>query len=266
MNRSFSKKILGIIPARYASQRFPGKPLASLAGKTLLQITYENALRAGCFDALLIATDDARIYNHILSFGGKTVMTPPSCNSGTERIVHVLKNDRQWDEYSLIVNIQGDEPCVSPESFHTVIHTLGIAQEAVISTLITPIKDLEQLKNPSIVKCVRDRQGYALYFSRSPIPGAKTPATGLHSPHYRHIGIYAYRRDFLLLYPQLENTPLQLAEDLEQLKVLEHGYRIATACVDEQAIGVDTPEDLVLMEQFICTVNTSLSQAESVPL
>ncbi len=264
MTDPISSKVLGVIPARYASQRFPGKPLALLAGKTLLQRTYENALRSGCFERLVVATDDMRIYDHVAGFGGEVFMTSHTCGSGTERIAELLKRSTDFDCYDIVVNVQGDEPCVSSEAFASTIEALKSTPEAVVATVVTPFTDRERALSRSIVKCVRRRDGMALYFSRSIIPGSKSDALTT-DIYYRHIGIYAYRRPFVLRYIELENTPLQLAEDLEQLKILEHGYTIATACVKEDAIGVDTPEDLHTIERFICTVNTSLSQAGSAP-
>lgn len=264
MNHLTDLKVLGVIPARYGSQRFPGKPLAPLRGKTLLQKTYENAYHSGCFDKLIIATDDLRIYNHVKEFGGEVYITPAECQSGTDRIALLLKNSNNLNKYPIIVNIQGDEPCVSPNSFRSLINCLKFNEDAFVATLITPIKDLKQLESTSIVKCVRDCNNYALYFSRSRIPGSKNSLNTLNTTYYRHIGIYAFRYDFLIKFPELKNTPLQISEDLEQLKILEHGFRIVTSCVDEEAIGVDVPEDLEKVEKLLCNANISLSQAESV--
>lgn len=259
MNHPISVNVLGVIPARYGSQRFPGKPLALLAGKTLLQRTFENARDSGCFERIIIATDDQRIYDHVVEFGGEVFMTPESCLTGTERIAYLLTQTSQFDHYSVVVNIQGDEPCVSNEAFCAAIQALKNNPDAVMSTLITPIDDPEKAVSRSIVKCVVGKDGRALYFSRTLIPGGKKEALHTEHPYYRHIGIYVFRRDFVLKYIELENTPLQLAEDLEQLKILEHGYTIATACVEEEANGVDTPEDIHTIERLLCTVNTSLS-------
>ncbi|MFA6915814.1 MAG: 3-deoxy-manno-octulosonate cytidylyltransferase [Parachlamydiales bacterium] len=263
MNKPISESVLGIIPARFASQRFPGKPLAFLAGKSLLQRTYENAQNSKCFDHIVIATDDERIYEHAVGFGAEVFMTPVDCPTGTDRISTLLKNTPKLKDYSLIVNIQGDEPCVSAESFRAVISALTNNPDAVVGTLVTPLTCLEQAKSRSIVKCVRALNGKALYFTRSLIPGGKTDDHQGRN-YYRHIGVYAFRNDFLIKYDLLEPTPLQSAEDLEQLKILEHGYTIATACVEEEAIGVDTPEDLHNLELKLCTVNISLSPAASV--
>lgn len=263
MNQPISEGVLGIIPARFASQRFPGKPLALLAGKSLLQRTYENALHSKCFDRLVIATDDDVIYNHARDFGAEVYMTPVECPTGTDRIATLLKTHSHLCDYDLITNVQGDEPCVSAHSFSAVISALKNDPEAVVSTLVTEITDPEAIKSRSIVKCVRGINGKALYFSRSPIPGGKSDAF-TQGTYFRHIGVYAFRKDFLLMYDKLEPTPLQLAEDLEQLRILEHGYTIATACVEEEAIGVDTPEDLLNLEIKLCTVNISLLPAASV--
>lgn len=263
MNKPISESVLGIIPARFASQRFPGKPLAFLAGKSLLQRTYENAQSSKCFDRIVIATDDDRIYQHALSFGAEVYMTPVECPTGTDRLSTLLKNTPELNKYSLVVNIQGDEPCVSAESFAAVINTLVENPEAVVGTLVTLLTCLELAKSRSIVKCVRALNNKALYFTRTLVPAGKNDDHANRN-YFRHIGVYAFRKDFLLKYDSLEPTPLQLAEDLEQLKILEHGYTIATACVEEEAIGVDTPEDLYNLELKLCTVNTSLSPAASV--
>jgi 3-deoxy-manno-octulosonate cytidylyltransferase (CMP-KDO synthetase) len=258
-------RILGVIPARFGSQRFPGKLLAQLAGKTVLQRTFENASRCPLFDALVIATDDERIEAHARDFGAKVAMTPVFCTSGTERIATLLEAERSYDGYSLIVNIQGDEPCLPPSALTCLIQALQAAPEAVMATLVAPLHSAAAWQSTSVVKCLCDQRGNALYFSRAPLPGSKAGGWHPHLPVYRHIGVYAYRRPFLLHYRELKDTPLQLAEDLEQLKVLEHGYSIATACVQETAVGVDTPEDLQTLEQLLCHVNLSSPQVEYAP-
>lgn len=258
--------VLGVIPARFGSQRFPGKPLAPLGDKTLIQQTYENALRCALFSEIIVATDDGRIFDHVMEFGGNVVMTPVDCPTGSDRIVNVLEQKTQLiSQYPLVVNIQGDEPYVSSDSFSKLILALRDSDDAVMSTLVTPLNDMVRVMQPSQVKCVRDLNGYALYFSRSLIPSAKGGGWNSSATYFGHIGVYAYRTEFLMKYNSLPSTPLQLAEDLEQLKVLEHGYRIITAVVDEVTIGVDTPEDLKHLEKLICTANIYSLQAASVP-
>jgi 3-deoxy-manno-octulosonate cytidylyltransferase (CMP-KDO synthetase) len=252
-----SKKVLGIIPARYGSTRFPGKPLALIAGKTLLQRTYENALQACKLDSLYVATDDQRIFDHVHSFNGKAVMTSSACLTGTDRLAEVLIQYPEWQQASVLVNIQGDEPCIDPRAIDLVADLLLQDQAVEMATLVTKL-DIEEFFNPSIVKCVLDQQGYALYFSRSLIPfNRKIPFDPLY-PYLRHIGVYAYRPSFLLTYHSLPATPLQLMEDLEQLKALEHGYKIKTVIVDHVNIDVNHPEDLKKVEQWICKENIFL--------
>lgn len=259
-------KVLGIIPARFASTRFPGKPLISILGKTLLQRTFENARLALILDKLLVATDDKRIFEHVAAFGGEAVMTSESCPTGTDRLAEVLRRHPEWMSAEAIVNIQGDEPCLNPHSIEAAVKALIQDPQASMATIITPLKTEEEFSDSAIVKCVVDQHGNALYFSRSPIPANKKREFNRQHPYYRHIGLYVYRPHFLLKYQALPATPLQLEEDLEQLKALEHGYRIKTVVVDAACIGVDVPEDLYKVEQWICKQNIFLSQGESVPL
>jgi 3-deoxy-manno-octulosonate cytidylyltransferase (CMP-KDO synthetase) len=259
-----SHRVLGVIPARFNSQRFPGKLLATLAGKSVLQRTYENACLCSALHTIVIATDDERICAHAESFGATVVMTPKHCNSGTERIAALLNMYPQYESYSLIVNIQGDEPCIDANALTQLVSALEQdSSNAAMATLIAPITDAASWQSRSIVKCVCDHHGHALYFSRAPIPNNKANSWPPSAPCWRHLGVYAYRRSFLQHYATLSDTPLQLAEDLEQLRVLEHGYSIITTVVNDTAVGVDTPEDLQTLEKLLCTVNSSLSQAAS---
>lgn len=248
--------ILGIIPARYASTRLPGKLLLPIQGKTLLQRTFENASQVKLLDKLLIATDDTRIYDHVMTFGGHPVMTSPACNNGTDRLAEVLTAHPEWLGASAIVNIQGDEPLLPPEAIVQAINLLLDDPQASIATLITPLRTEEEANNPSIVKCVKDQQNNALYFSRSLVPSNKNGRFCSASNYYRHIGLYVYRPTFLLHYQTLLSTPLQIEEDLEQLKALEHGYRIKVAVTENAGIGIDTPEDLNKIERWLCRQNT----------
>lgn len=249
-------KIVSIIPSRFGSVRFPGKPLALIAGKTLLQRTYENALKCKKFDLVMIATDHEAIFKHAKEMGAHVVMTSPNCATGTDRLEEVLRTDPLLSDAEIIVNVQGDEPCIDPTVIDKAIEALQNSPEAVMATAITPLKNKDQALNSSVVKCVKDENDYALYFSRSLIPGGKMGYLP-ENTYYRHIGLYVYRRDFLLKYSKLSPTPLQLAEDLEQLKVLEHGYRMKVVIVNEDGIGVDTPEDIQKIEQLLCKQNTS---------
>lgn len=256
MNKS--RKIIAIVPARYASTRFPGKPLVPILGKTLIQRTYENAQRCPLLDDLVVATDDQRIFDHVLDFGGKVVMTSSECATGTDRLAEVIRHNPQFDQADIIVNIQGDEPCLDPVITTKMIEALLGDAAAVMSTAVVPLRSEEEAIQSSINKCVIDLNGYALYFSRALIPAGRTLCFIPSNTYYRHVGIYAYRRSFLLKYAELPPTPLQLAEDLEQLKVLEHGYKIKTVIVDSISIGVDVPEDIKKVEQLLCKPNTSL--------
>lgn len=257
------QKVVAIIPARYGSTRFPGKMLAPLANKTLIQHTYENAKRCSLLDRLVIATDDARIFDHVQEFGGEAVMTSVTCPTGSDRIAEALHKLPNFDEISIVINIQGDEPCLNPTVIKNVIEILQKDPLAVMSTAIIRLHSAEEAQNPSIVKCVIDNQQNALYFSRALIPSGHTGTMQPGTPYYRHMGIYGFRRDFVLKYAELHQTALQRAEDLEQLKVLEHGFRIKTAIVDSYSIGVDVPDDIQKVEQWLCKQNISSSQAES---
>lgn len=249
-------QVIGIIPARYQSSRFPGKPLALIHGTSLLQHTYTNAKKVKGIDHLVIATDDDRIFKHAKEFGAAVVMTSPDCPTGTDRLAEVVRTHTSFSSADIIVNIQGDEPVIDPLAIDAVIQKLVNDKEAVMATAVTLLKE-EEAFNPSVVKCVTDNKGRALYFSRNLIPGSKNGFNPSQS-YYKHLGIYAYRRDFLLKYATLSPTALQLAEDLEQLKVLEHGYTIQVAHVKGASIGVDTPEDIQKVEHHIWQQNTSL--------
>ncbi len=236
-----------------------------IAGKTLLQHTYDNAYQSGCFDELVVATDDPRIYQHATEFGGRAVMTSEDHINGTDRIAEALINCPDLHDAEIVVNIQGDEPCVEFEVFEKLKELLQNDSEAVMATAVTLITNEADLKDPSIPKCVMDQRNNALYFSRALIPAS---FVGVTRAAYRHIGIYAFRRDFLLRYGQLPATPLQLSESLEQLKVLEHGYRVKVAIVAGESPGVNTPEDILKVEPLLLCKkqNTSSSPAASVRL
>lgn len=257
--------VMAIIPARFQSSRFPGKPLAVIGGKTLIQHTYENTCRADIFGEVVVATDDSRIYDHVQSFGGKVVMTPDTCLTGSDRAAEVLKQEASYAHYQIVINVQGDEPCVHRALLIALYQSLESDPQAVMSTAATPIRSNSDAENRNMSKCVMDLQGNALYFSRSLIPAGHQGGFRPTAPIYRHIGIYAFRRDFLLTYANLPPTPLQQAEDLEGLRALEHGYRIKVTCVEESPIGVDTPQDIRKVEELLCKQNSSLLPAASVP-
>ncbi len=250
-------KTLGIIPARFASTRLPGKLLIPIQGKTLLQRTFENSSQAKTIDQLLIATDDERVYAHAASFGAQPIMTSISCPSGTDRLAEVLLRFPEYLKAEAIINIQADEPCIDPKAIELAIKTLLEDPQAVMSTLITPLTSPEEASSSSIVKCVKDFHNHAIYFSRAQIPSNKMQAFNHLNLYYKHIGLYVYRPDFLLHYASLPPTPLQQEEDLEQLKAIEHGFRIKVAVTDSASIGVDTPEDLLKIERWLCKQNIS---------
>lgn len=253
MIKNSSKKVIGIIPARYDSTRFPGKPLVSIMGKPLIQRTWENAKKCTAFDDLIIATDDARIKDVAEAFGAKVVMTSPDHHTGTDRLAEVAKDIPAH----IVVNIQGDEPCLETKVMESVVEALQSDAGSVMSTAAIPITSEEMARNPSVVKCVLDKSGHALYFSRGLIPHTRDQKYHKEIQYYHHLGIYGFRKEFLLHYNKLEKTPLQMIEDLEQLKVLEHGYRIKVAIVNSKSIGVDTPEDIKKVEELLCNENTS---------
>ena len=230
-------RILGVIPARYASSRFPGKALVSIAGKTMLQHVWERASQARYLTGVAIATDDERIRAAAQGFGARVVMTRSDHASGTDRVAEVASaSDAEW-----VVNVQGDEPTLDPAAIDAAILGVLDQDDAVMGTLKTRIYRPEVVQDPNVVKVVTDHAGNALYFSRTPIPYVRQP--GETADYFKHIGLYIYRRDFLLAYPDLPVGPLERAERLEQLRALENGYKIRVVETDYDAMGVDTPED-----------------------
>lgn len=243
-------KTVGIIPARYQSSRLPGKPLADIGGKSMIQRVYERACHAARLTGVLVATDDERIFAAVQEFGGAVVMTSSDHLTGTDRLAEAAA-DLDAD---VIVNVQGDEPLLDPAVIDAVAAPFESDSDLAMATLATPIRNAHDALATSVVKVVMDRQGNALYFSRLPIPHYRGGSDGT---HWKHIGLYAYRRDFLLRYPRLEPTPLERAEALEQLRALEHGYRIRVLMTDHDAISVDTPEDLERVRGLVAEVETS---------
>lgn len=242
-----------VIPARFASTRFPGKLLAKIQGKTVLQRTFEQAKKARCFDSLYVATDDERIASHMEELGADVVWTSSLCPNGTERIREAFFKEPRLQKASIVVNVQGDHPCICEKTIEKVVSALQNHPEALVATAISPLSDWEAFLSPHVVKCVFDEAGRALYFSRAPIPYAHSPAS---FQAWGHIGIYAYRPEFFHEAPG-EKTTLQMQEDLEQLRVLEKGKQIQTVLVEEIPLGVDVPGDLVQLERSLCQ-NTSL--------
>lgn len=233
------RKILGVIPARYASSRFPGKALVPIGSKTMLQHVYERVSLARYLTNVIIATDDQRIYDEARRFGAPVRMTRPDHLSGTDRVAEVASAETA----ELIVNVQGDEPLIDPAAIDAAI--LPLAEEPAIpmGTLKKRIEDPGEIDDPNVVKVVTDRFENAIYFSRSTIPYQREKNTG-GVIRYKHIGLYVYRRDFLLRYPGLPVGPLERAERLEQLRALENGYKIRVVETEYESIGVDAPEDL----------------------
>lgn len=237
-------KVLGIIPARYSSTRFPGKPLALLAGKPMVQWVYERAARAELLSEVIIATDDERIFEAVKKFGGRTVMTRANHPSGSDRIAEVAaKSDAE-----IIVNIQGDEPLIEPAAIDLGVKILIDNPAAQVGTLVRPIRDAADLRNPNVVKVALAQDNTALFFSRSAIPfcrGAQTDAEWLKQhTYFKHIGLYIFRRDMLLQFVKWSPGVLEKIESLEQLRLLEHGVKIHVAVTEYEARSVDTPEDL----------------------
>ncbi len=246
--------VLVVIPARYASSRFPGKPLADIAGKPMIQRVYERVQLSRFKDDVVVATDDARIRDAVEDFGGNAVMTPSSCSTGTERIAAVAR-ERKADIY---INVQGDEPLVSPESIETAAEPLFSNTNIDIGTVAAPLATPEDTHNPNIVKVTRALDGTALYFSRSRIPFVRNEEEQRRESiqHLQHLGIYAYRREALLRLASLPPTPLELAEKLEQLRALEHGMIINVGLVSERSISVDVPADI---ERVLAALDTESS-------
>lgn len=233
-----------IIPARYASTRLPGKPLIKIGGKSIIQWVYEKAKQAKSADEVVVATDDKRIYDEVISFGGLVRMTSPNHKCGSDRIAEIVSGDAN---IGIAVNVQGDEPMIDPESIDKAIEAIK-ESDADISTLIRVIKDKEEITNPNVVKCVVSKSGMAMYFSRSPIPYERNEGK---SPVYAHIGLYAYKSDSLLKMTKMEQTPLEMSESLEQLRALENGMRIKTVVVGYSPVGIDTEEDVENFKKII---------------
>ena len=237
-----------VIPARYASSRLPGKPLADIGGRPMVLHVLERALQAGA-ESVVVATDDARVQQAVEAAGYQALMTSPDHQSGTERLVEVAET-LGWPDDTLVVNVQGDEPLIDPALIREAARQLVLHGDAVMATLAHPIHDHADFVNPNVVKVVADEAGYALYFSRAPIPWPRDAFAAQQAmPHelgaLRHIGLYAYRAGFLRTYASLASSPLERYEMLEQLRVLWHGHRISLGITPTApAPGVDTPEDL----------------------
>ncbi|KMS97963.1 hypothetical protein BVRB_4g096820 [Beta vulgaris subsp. vulgaris] len=253
-SRKFRARVIGIIPARFASSRFEGKPLVEILGKPMIQRTYERAKLASMLDQVVVATDDNKIAECCRGFGADVIMTSESCRNGAERCSEALQ--KLTKKYDVVVNIQGDEPLIDPEIIDGIVKALQSAPDAVFSTAVTPLKP-EDAFDPNRVKCVVDNLGYAIYFSRGLIPYNKSGKVNPDFPYMLHLGIQSYDAEFLKIYPDLQPTPLQLEEDLEQLKVLENGYKLKVIKVEHEAHGVDVPEDVEKIERYMREKNLS---------
>lgn len=243
-----------VIPARFNSSRFPGKLLAFAGGKSVLQRTYECALQSSSIKKLFVATDSDQIANHVHDFGGAVIWTSSACLSGTDRIAEALQKEQALQEAAMIVNLQGDHPLTCPATLDCIVELLASDPSASMATAITPLRSWGEFLSPHAVKCVVDRFNNALYFSRTPIPYTKNQGE-IPPSAYLHIGLYAYRTSFLNLLQNLPNSDLQRSEDLEQLKVLELGYRIKAAIVEDPALGIDTPEDLEKLKKLLESIH-----------
>jgi len=231
-------EVLGVIPSRMGAVRFPGKPLADLAGRPLVQWVYEAAAACPRLDRVVVATPDQEIADVVRRFGGEAVLTSPLHPTGTDRVAEVAASTSA----DVVVNVQGDQPFVTPEMLEHLVAPFALGQDVLMSTVGAPLGPLVDPEDGNVVKVVCDRNGDALYFSRAPIPYYRTPGP---APVLHHLGLYAFTKAFLGVYQTLAPTPLELCEGLEQLRVLEHGYRIRVARTDAPAIEVNTPADLV---------------------
>lgn len=242
-------KAIAIIPARFASTRFPGKPLVMINAKSMIMRVYEQALKAKSLKDVYVATDDVRIYDHVTENGGKVLMTSADHSSGTERCYEafrILADQKKCFENEIVVNIQGDEPFIKPQQIDEITQLFEY-EDTEIATLKKQISNEADIADPNCVKIVSDIHGQALYFSRSPIPFVRDPGEQVLKPglYFRHIGLYAYRSDILNSICQISPSPLEIAEKLEQLRWLENGFKIRVGTTEYENIAIDTPEDLL---------------------
>jgi len=238
-------RAIGVIPARLASTRLPEKLLRIIAGKTLLEWTWRNALRSRALDEVVIACDDERIFEVAADFGARVRMTSQEHQSGTDRIAEAVEEI----EGDVIVNVQADEPLVHPSVIESLVKAMAASADEVMATVIVPVTDARAMDNPNVVKVVVDAEGHALYFSRARIPFLRDADREV--TYYRHMGIYAYRKPFLKTFTALPKSTLEQIEKLEQLRVLEAGYKIKTVVTGHESIGVDTAEDLAAVAAII---------------
>jgi len=245
-----SRKVVAFIPSRYGSTRFPGKPLALIAGTPMIQHVYERVLAAKKVNEVYVATDDKRIAQAVRNFGGQFIMTSPTLPSGTDRCAAAARKIKA----DIVVNIQGDEPLISPKTIDAAVSALLKSPDTVMATAAVELKNQDLLFSENVVKVVLDKNNDALYFTRSTVPFLR----GVRQQNYlgtfkflKHLGIYIYRSPFLQKLTKMKETPIEKAEKLEQLRVLENGYKIKVAIVDEDTISVDVPSDIAAVEDYI---------------
>jgi 3-deoxy-manno-octulosonate cytidylyltransferase (CMP-KDO synthetase) len=244
--------IVAVIPARYASTRLPGKPLADLDGRPMIEHVYRRVAASKRVSQVIVATDDLRIATRVHDFGGKVRLTKATHETGTDRLAEVAASL----DCDVVVNVQGDEPLIDPHAIDELVAPFANEPSVQMTTRFRRINDAAELANPNIAKVVIDRGGFALYFSRAPIPYVRDPRGGW-PPMYRHIGLYGYRRKTLLVLASLEPTPLERAEALEQLRALEHGIRIKAVETRHESFEVNTPEDLEQVRRLLTTSTTN---------
>jgi len=244
-------KFLGVIPARYASTRLAGKPLADINGHSMIEWVYKRASNSD-LDCVVVATDDQLVYDEVTSFGGKVVMTSKDHPNGTSRIAEVADI---YSDYNVIINIQGDEPLIEKEMINALIEPFKVEKDLNMATLKHRIDSMVEVENPNNVKVITDKNDYAIYFSRSPIPYPRELDI---NNYYKHVGIYGYRRNFVIEYSKMEPTSLEISESLEQLRVLENGYKIKVLETPYKIVGVDTLEDLEKVREIIKEKNIKI--------
>lgn len=241
---NISNRIIGVIPARYKSTRLRGKPLIKISGKSMIQHVWESASKSKFIDLVIVATDDKRIYEKVIDFGGEVIMTSNKHKSGTDRVFEVVRSMK----CNIVVNIQGDEPFINSIDIDKAIKSLLINKDANVSTLCYKINKKDEIDNPNIVKVISDNNKNAVYFSRYPIPFKRNKSYKI--KYYKHIGLYVFKKDFLKRYVKMKQSRLEKAENLEQLRILENGEKINVVETKHDSISIDTKEDLKRIKKF----------------
>ena len=241
---------VAVIPARYASTRFPGKPLISIGGKTMIERVWERVRQAKLVSKVIVATDDERIASAVRSFGGEVALTRADHRSGTERVAEVAAGHA---EAEILVNVQGDMPLIDPAAIDAAIDALREDESVSMATLAVPISNAAEIMDPNVVKTVVDFDGNALYFSRAPIPWVRDRGGTVHAKHLKHLGLYVFRREALLEFATFPQGDLERIEQLEQLRWLENGNRIRVAEIEQESVEVDTPEDVKRVEKMLAS-------------